>query len=471
MKKRIFAAILAMLLLAAMAVPASASSGGSDEVVAARSGVVRVFTVGQDGSQSIGTAFGVGTVGEDTDTFITNRHVVTTENADGSYQVCRRVYLVVDGNSLTATEYAVEYEGQLVSLNALLKQDVSDYDFNTDRMIECDVLYYSEDVDFAIIRTVSGPVEGRKALEIAEKASDKVREQETVRTLGYPSVSDEVSGSTNWVFSGNTISLGEGLDLPLYTYTTSRSSLVTDVTGTVGEVSRFTTMTSENGTKVIQHDAVIHGGNSGGPLITGSGVVVGINTWGATSTESLNYSVLTDYVAEQLHEMEIPFNQHKTNWVVILCVAAAVLAAGGAAAVFLLRKKPWEKAGASNTGGNTSSGGSSAIPGDTELRFQGVSGVFAGQRFAVTPLLRLGRDPARCDFVYPAGTQGVSGLHCMLLYRNGELYIQDLGSTYGTFLSSGVRIAPNQPVPLQVGDTFSLGSPQETFVIARRGGV
>ena len=33
--------------------------------------------------------------------------------------------------------------------------------------------------------------------------------------------------------------------------------------------------------KVIEHDATINGGNSGGPLIDKTGIVQGINTWGA----------------------------------------------------------------------------------------------------------------------------------------------------------------------------------------------
>lgn len=482
MKKRLFAAFLAVFLTAATALPAFADSGNTDKVYEARSGVVRVFAVGQDGSASIGTAFGVGAVGEDTDTFVTNRHVVTTTNSDGSFRAARRVYLVTDSNSLTVTMYAALIRGELKLYDV-------DYDFNTDRMVECDILYYSEDVDFAVIRAISGPVEGRKALQIAEKATDAVREQDTVRAFGYPSASDTVTDSTGWEFSGNYVNIKneQGGPFEVYTYTQTRSSLVGDVTGTSGEISRFSTMTSENNTRIIQHDAVIHGGNSGGPLISNDGVVVGINTWSGTASESLNYAIVTDYVAEQLRQMDIPYNtggntastdetgqpataaggEKESGGLPVVILAVVLLAAGGAAAaVVLLRKKSAQ--GKKTSGGTT---GGSPIPGDTGLRFQGVSGVFAGQRFAVTGQVRMGRDPARCDFVYPAGTQGVSGLHCVLLWQDGKLYLQDLGSTYGTFLGTGQRLAPQQTVILQVGDSFSLGSDREKFVITRKGGV
>ena len=110
------------------------------------------------------------------------------------------------------------------------------------------------------------------------------------------------------------------------------------------------------------------------------------------------------------------------------------------------------------------------IAGDTGLRIQGVAGRFASRRFAVTGQLRIGRDPARNDLVYPADSQGVSGVHCVLLADGGRLLVQDLGSTYGTFVG-GNRLAANAPVELRVGDRFCLGSEQETFVIARKGEV
>ena len=46
-----------------------------------------------------------------------------------------------------------------------------------------------------------------------------------------------------------------------------------------------------DGVSYIQHDASITNGNSGGPLINVYGEVIGINTWGITDSQNLNFAV------------------------------------------------------------------------------------------------------------------------------------------------------------------------------------
>lgn len=92
-------------------------------------------------------------------------------------------------------------------------------------------------------------------------------------------------------------------------------------------------------------------------------------------------------------------------------------------------------------------------------------GYFAGQSFVVAPQgCTFGRD-AECEFVFPEGTQGISRNHCKLVYnaQTGMFVLSDLGSTYGTFTGSGIRVMPGQPVAMTSGEEFYLATRANTF--------
>ena len=111
-----------------------------------------------------------------------------------------------------------------------------------------------------------------------------------------------------------------------------------------------------------------------------------------------------------------------------------------------------------------------AAEGDSSFRIQGVSGALEGKRFllpAGSPVT-IGRDPKQCGVVFPPNTPGVSGKHCAVWVDQGRVYLKDLGSTHGTYLSQGSKLAPGQAMALVPGESFWLGSPQESFVIAER---
>lgn len=461
MKRRM--AIFLVVLCLVLSVPVMVA--GKDQTPAqAANGVVQVYaeTTLSDGMvyAGVGSAFGVGKIGEETDIFITNRHVVTAANQDGSLTQSQRVYLMLEEDSYTTTVRAVESEGQLYTVDALPPI----YDIQTERMVACDVLYISQDFDFAVLQARER-VPGRVALELAAGA-ETLGVGQQVYALGFPALSDDVSTATGWEFSGNYFPNGNQ-QLPIYTYTQSYNSRVSDVTVTTGVVSRFTTMASEGDVQVIQHDATIHGGNSGGPLINSQGKVVGVNTYTANATESLNYAIYIDYVRQALDEMGIDYNVRSSwGWIAIVVVA---LAAVGAGVWFVLRKKGSGKPRAGAPVYRTPQ--PQTVPGDSGFRIQGVSGYFGGKRYAVNHVVRLGRDPQMNQLVYPQDVKGISRVHCELTVVGGKLYLKDAGSSYGTYLGGGQRLAANQAVELKPGDRFSLASQQETFVVDVKGGV
>lgn len=432
-------AMLALTMLFCM----ETTAGASGETAAqSRSGVVRILVQLPDGNIAMGSGFGVGKKGESTDTFVTNFHVVGEQP-----------YQMEDGSVQTLPPLAVWI---LKNSNAW----VPGVGLDTSNAISCNVLYAKEEYpDIAVIQAVE-EVPERVALPLLED-ENKVEVGDAVYALGYPATSDYTEGTV---------------------YGTTLPGGVADVTITSGIISRFTTSSSLGDTRLIQHDATINGGNSGGPLIDSRGSVIGINTYkigGGENTDNSSYSVRIDYIKDVLDDLHIEYDLYQGDSglpvTMVLAVAAFALLVIAAAAVVMARKKKRPRvspaAAPAPAAGSAKASGGQSIAGDSGLRFQGVSGAFKGKRFAITAQVRIGRDPAKNDFVYPAGTKGISGVHCILVYQDGQLYLQDLGSTYGTFVNGGQRLAANQAVVLQTGDKFCLGSEEECFVITRKGGI
>jgi S1-C subfamily serine protease len=63
-----------------------------------------------------------------------------------------------------------------------------------------------------------------------------------------------------------------------------------------------------NGFKVLQTDAAVNPGNSGGPLVNGKGQVIGVVSFKLRSSEGLNFAVPINYVAGLLSEPHDPMS-------------------------------------------------------------------------------------------------------------------------------------------------------------------
>ena len=99
----------------------------------------------------------------------------------------------------------------------------------------------------------------------------------------------------------------------------------------------------------------------------------------------------------------------------------------------------------------------------------GISGQFAGQAFPVsTHGVMLGRDPASCDFVFPANAKGISRNHCKLQFnpQTQMFVLYDLGSSFGTYLGSGIQVPQGQPAALCAGDEFYLATRANVFRVS-----
>ena len=441
--KRLVSLTLALMLVFGLSLSVHASS---NKVIAdSRIGVVRVVSLNPTGTYSLGTAFGVGEIGEETDYFVTNAHVVA-----GNYSL--------EGATL-----------ELPAVNVWILKNSSAYNrltgLDTAQCIPCEIVYYEpgQYPDIAVLKAAE-PLEGRVALPLL--ADEKNLEvADPIFALGYPGSSDlsEIGlYGEKWVAN------------------------VEDTTITSGVVSRFTTSATWGNTRLIQHDAQINHGNSGGPLLDANGAVVGINTYGwgqdvSTGDGNSYYSVRIDYIKDKLDDLDIYYETDadmggSLNIGIVAAIAGSVAVVGVLLVLLMKNNNSGSAAAVSgNAAGAVPPVGPVVTVGDpvgktvaVNYSIQCIKGNFNGQSRGIAGSLRIGRDPMKNDLIFPANTKGISGVHCALMVDGGELYLMDCGSTYGTFLN-GRKLIANRAEKVNSGDKVSLGSENEVFVIVKGG--
>lgn len=249
-----------------------------------------------------------------------------------------------------------------------------------------------------------------------------------------------------------------------------------DVTVTTGTISRLLTLSNQGGEKAIQTDAEINHGNSGGPMVDGNGAVIGINSWSISGKQGeriIYYAINIEEAINLLNKNSIKYTlysdkaensdatensgatedsdttEESSGSNAPIIAVTAIVVVGGAAAFLMVNKKK-KGQGASGTAGK----------GSKKAVIRSMSAQHNGRTFPVGKApVTIGRSSAGCEIVYKEGTPGVSGRHCTVCYNseNGQFTITDLGSSYGTFLSNGMKLTPNTPVNLRSGDSFYVG--------------
>ncbi|HWR23758.1 MAG TPA: trypsin-like peptidase domain-containing protein [Feifaniaceae bacterium] len=326
-------------------------------------------------------------------------------------------------------------------------------------LIKAEIVADSEKPDLAVLQTVE-PVTGRTPLPLM--SSRYVEAAQEAYALGFPAVADEI--------------IEEGETLP---------STIEDVTITSGIISKVSAVILE--AECYQIDININHGNSGGPLITGEGCVIGVNTYGV---ENVNYAIHIDYIMDFLEENDIPYagvagpgaepadptggggsgenggTPPDTRDPQYLIIGGVVLAAA-AAAVLLSRKKQSPNAARQAAPFAAPFAPASASPaytpaGNGARQLACTRGALSGQAYPLSGSAVLGRDPRQCNIVFPPQTPGISGVHCEVRVSNGAATLTDRGSSYGTFYN-GAKLTPHEPVTLRPGDSFCLATPQNEF--------
>ena len=89
---------------------------------------------------------------------------------------------------------------------------------------------------------------------------------------------------------------------PLGTFTESVTSGILSATGRSIEVGSSTSRRTASMTGLLQTDAAINEGNSGGPLLDSDGAVIGVNVAVATSAQGIGFAVPIDAAAAIMAE-------------------------------------------------------------------------------------------------------------------------------------------------------------------------
>ena len=269
------------MLLCLMVAPmrqVNAADVSNQAVLDARNGVLEVTQVVTVDGVMIGYGRGTGfLVGSDSgaQTVITNYHVVNAF----PYETKQLRSLVEKALGVSlASDVKVESQ-----IRIIVKRDV---------YITAEIINQSESGDFAILK-LEQPIYDRAPLQRAD--SSQVASTQPVYALGFPAAVEGAWGS----------SVGESIQLDAV-YTAE------DVTVTDGTVSKVTESIGTGAPiSTIVHSATISGGNSGGPLVTADGYVIGINTYHLiaenNSAAGYNYSIEINEVTDVLKALGIEY--------------------------------------------------------------------------------------------------------------------------------------------------------------------
>ena len=202
--------------------------------------------------------------------------------------------------------------------------------------------------------------------------------------------------------------------------------------------------TTQAGDQIVTSANMDHG-VSGGPLVDKDGYVVGVCV--ATATSANNYAVATDMLLKLLaNSTEVKYTvgplKQGLSTTMIIIIAAAVVVIAVLLGLIL----------AGNSKKNSRS-----------LELKGAMGGKTVDLKKGVPVV-VGRDPNRCQIVYPKDAAGVSSVHCTITFDGNEVTVADNGSSYGTFVG-GEKVEPGRPMVMHRGQEVVFGSEKNSAAL------
>ena len=376
-----------------------------------------------DTEYSSGTGFFVGKSGKDPQYIVTNCHVID--------------------------DYVSASEGEQFTTIAAVDEDTGLYILMVADSCELRVYYSEDDYDIAYVDCYGDVEKVDLAVLRLRDATNKKH------TLKLKEATDAMVGDT--VYSVGYPGVGKN------DFTSASKYKAEDATVHKGSISRIV-MNEGKGVERIETDATIAHGNSGGPLVTEAGYVVGVNTNGITNYSTLEqeyYSISAGELMRFLDKNNIPYETASggagiVGVIIAIVVVVGVLIVAGVVVVVLVLTKGKKTAPA----GNNTADATKSETAELKAVIRSMSAQHNGKAFPVGKApVTVGRNKASCVIIYEEGTKGVSGVHCSVSFDSatGSFTLTDLGSTYGTFLINGQKLNPNAPVVLRSGDSFYVG--------------
>ena len=406
--------ILAFLLTLMLTVCIVTSSFAAYDINTAKKSVVRILTVYHVIDErvpklkdavgfGVGSGFAIGVPGQPVRYVATAGHVVNR--------------WLESGNMANSTTPGV-VDGKEMFLNVqidyihILKSDSSSY-------IVANVDKVSGTSDLAVLKLVDDTLP-REAAVIMDRRNFEIGEQLT--TMGFPAAAES-----------NLSAEVQGQMLSDTSY----------VTTNVGGFSAWRGNAETKQGEQISTTAEMSSGISGGPLVDKDGYVVGVCVAGAQDTDNSNYAVaalelknLITGIPDLSKDIVYgPVSEGMSNTTILIIVAGVVLVAVLVALLIANSR------------------------GKKNMRTLVLTGTMAGKSVQLkknVPVV-IGRDPNRCQIVYPKDTAGVSSVHCTITYDGSQVTVADNGSSYGTTVG-GTKVEPGKPMVMHRGQEVVFGS-------------
>ena len=408
--------VLAFLLTLMLMVCITATSLAAYDINTAKKSVVRILTVYHVIDEKypeyrnamgygVGSGFALGVPGEPV------RYVATAGHVVNRY--------LDSGNVAESTE-PVMIDGKIVFLKVqvdyihVLKSDASSY-------IVANVDKVSAQADLAILKLVDDSLP-REAAVLVDRKTFEIGESLT--SMGFPAAAEANIAAE------------------------VQDQLLSDTTYVTTNVGGFAAWRGNAETKKgdqIATTAEMSSGISGGPLVDSRGYVVGVCVSGSSSTDNSNYAVASDeliMLIGGISELNVPIGPLKEGMstTTIIIIAAAVVVVAVLAALLIASSKNKKN-----------------------MRTLVLTGTMAGKSVQLKkniPVV-IGRDPNRCQIVYPKDTAGVSSVHCTITYDGTQVTVADNGSSYGTTVG-GTKVEPGKPMVMHRGQEVTFGSDKNT---------